>query len=73
MNTWMPIICNQVAANSLIWTGEHRSYGGLHSYNYGRGTVGHKYQFTNITGVNTQSVASFNNIIKVEIKSRKGT
>lgn len=71
--TLIPIICSQVAANSVIWTDEHRSYSCLSTFNYIHNTVCHKYEFVNsLTGVNTQAVESFNNIIKYEIKKRKG-
>lgn len=72
-NTLVPIICLQVAANSIIWTDELRSYACLSSFHYVHQTVCHKYSFINgETGVNTQGVESFNNIIKCEIKKRKG-
>jgi transposase-like protein len=71
--TLIPIICEQVAPNSIIWTDEHRSYSCLSSFNFTHDTVCHKYQFINSTnGVNTQAVESFNNVIKYEVKKRKG-
>jgi transposase-like protein len=71
--TMIPIICSQVAPNSIIWTDEHRSYSCLSSFNFIHNTVCHKYQFVNsLNGVNTQAVESFNNCIKYEIKNRKG-
>ncbi|KCZ78688.1 hypothetical protein H311_00279 [Anncaliia algerae PRA109] len=72
-STLIPIICSQVSANSIIWTDEHRSYSNLNRYNYIHETVCHKYEFiSHDNGVNTQAVESFNNIIKNEIKLRKG-
>ncbi|KCZ80795.1 hypothetical protein H312_01802 [Anncaliia algerae PRA339] len=71
--TLVPIICDQVASNSIIWTDEHKSYSKLRNYNFVHGTVCHKYQFIDKgTNVNTQAVESFNNLIKLEIKKRKG-
>lgn len=72
-NTLIPIIVSQVAANSTIWTDEHRSYGRLSQLGFNHGSVCHKYEFVNrITGVNTQAVESFHNSLKTEIKKRKG-
>lgn len=71
--TIIPIIMSQVAPNSIIWTDEHRSYQCLSRLSFVHGTVCHKYEFINSeSGVNTQAVESFNNLLKVEIKSRKG-
>ncbi|MGL5706893.1 MAG: transposase, partial [Aeromonas sp.] len=71
--TLVPIICSQVASNSIIWTDEHRSYSSLSCYDFTHNTVCHKYEFVNkFTFVNTQAVESFNNLIKCEIKMRKG-
>lgn len=71
--TIIPIICSQVASNSVIWTDEHKSYSQLCSLNYIHDTVCHKYTFiNNSNGVNTQAVESFNSLIKYEIKKRKG-
>lgn len=71
--TLLPIICRQVAANSVIYTDEHRSYTGLSSLNFEHSSVCHKYEFVNnVTGVNTQAVESFNSELKREIKKRKG-
>jgi transposase-like protein len=71
--TLIPIICEQVAPNSTIWTDEHSSYGGLRNYLFTHATVCHKYQFVNSeTGVNTQAIESFHNELKLEIKRRKG-
>ncbi|KCZ77887.1 hypothetical protein H311_01095, partial [Anncaliia algerae PRA109] len=72
-STLVPIICSQVAENSIIWTDEFKSYYNLSKYNFIHNTVCHKYQFINhSTGVNTQAVESFNNELKLEIKRRKG-
>jgi hypothetical protein len=62
----------QVAHNSIIWTDEHWSYSCLNNYDYTNETVCHKYQFVIGSGVNTQAVESLYNIIKYEIKNRKG-
>ncbi|KAG0420909.1 hypothetical protein DMUE_6324, partial [Dictyocoela muelleri] len=71
-DTIIPIIMNQVAPNSIIWTDEHRTYSCLKNYTYEHDTVCHKYQFINhISGTNTQGVESFNNELKLEIKRRK--
>ncbi|KAG0426515.1 hypothetical protein DMUE_5963, partial [Dictyocoela muelleri] len=72
-NTLIPIICNQVAANSIIWTDEHRSYQNLKNYGFEHSAVCHKYTFINYeNGVNTQTIESFHNEMKLEIKRRKG-
>ena len=71
--TILPIICQHVASNTSKWTDEHRSYSNLNKLEYLHNTVCHKYCFIDhITGVNTQAVKSFNNILKMEIKARKG-
>ncbi|KAG0419256.1 hypothetical protein EQH57_0551 [Dictyocoela roeselum] len=71
--TIVPILCSQVAANSIIWTDEHGAYANLKDLFEDHGTVIHKYQFINYdTGVNTQAVECFNNLIKREIKMRMG-
>ncbi|KAG0419991.1 hypothetical protein DMUE_6356, partial [Dictyocoela muelleri] len=71
--TLVPIICSQVAANSTIWTDEHRSYAKLNEFDYTHDTVCHKYTFINEdTGANTQAVECFNNLLKKDIKSRMG-
>lgn len=70
--TIIPIICSQVADNSVIWTDEHRTYTRLSSHGYIHDSVCHKYEFITANGTNTQAVESFNNCIKIEIKSRKG-
>ncbi|KCZ79761.1 hypothetical protein H312_02844, partial [Anncaliia algerae PRA339] len=71
-STIVPIICDQVAVNSIIWTDQHKSYSNLSKYNFTHRTICHKYNFVNEAGRNTQAVESFNNIIKQEIKSGKG-
>ncbi|KCZ78374.1 hypothetical protein H311_00594 [Anncaliia algerae PRA109] len=72
-STIVPIICNQVASNSIIWTDEHMAYYNLRSYNFIHQTICHKYEFVNSSnGVNTQAVESFNNCLKLEVKRRKG-
>jgi transposase-like protein len=69
----MPIICDRVNSNSIIHTDEHRSYLALGRLGYLHGTVCHKYNFVDrLPGVYTQAVESFNNMIKHEIKKRKG-
>ncbi|KCZ77900.1 hypothetical protein H311_01083 [Anncaliia algerae PRA109] len=71
--TLIPIICRQVASNSIIWTDEHRSYNSLHSFSYYHDSVCHKYMFVNHeNGVNTQAVESFHNEMKLQIKRKKG-
>lgn len=70
--TFVPIICKQVAANSVIWTDEHKPYKNLFKYIFFTDAVFHRYHFINpITEANTQGVKSFNNIIKQESKERK--
>lgn len=72
-STLIPIICRQVASNSIISTDEHRSYSTLGQYFSSHNTVCHKYEFVNsINGVHTQSIESFHNELKLEIKRRKG-
>lgn len=71
-STLIPIICRNVANNTIIWTDEHRSYSSLSNYTFLHETVCHKYEFITENGVNTQKVESFNNSIKLEIKKRKG-
>ncbi|KCZ78048.1 hypothetical protein H311_00932 [Anncaliia algerae PRA109] len=72
-STIIPIITRQVAANSKIWTDEHRSYRSLFELGFNHGSVCHKYEFINsLNGVNTQAVESFNNCIKLAIKNQKG-
>ncbi|MGL6008944.1 MAG: transposase [Culicoidibacterales bacterium] len=57
MTTLIPIICSQVAPNTIIHTDEHCSYSGLSAFNYTHKTVCHKYSFINReNGCNTQAV-----------------
>ncbi|KAG0441287.1 hypothetical protein DMUE_1160 [Dictyocoela muelleri] len=71
--TKVPIMCSQVASNTTIWTDEHRAYRNLKEFDYTHGTVCHKYEFRNLdTGINTQAVECFNNLLKKEIKWRMG-
>lgn len=71
--TILPIICQRVLSNSIIHTDEHKSYQCLTRNGYIHKTVCHKYMFVNeLNGVNTQAVESFNNVLKYEIKKRKG-
>ena len=70
-STIVPHIINQVAANTKIWTDEHGAYQSLNNRGFFHETVCHKYQFITNEGVNTQSVESFNNAMKYEIKLRK--
>lgn len=70
--TILPIITRNVANGSTIHTDEHRSYSQLGSIGYNHDTVCHKYEFVAANGVNTQAIESFNNIIKVAVKNRKG-
>ena len=54
-------------------TDEHKSYKTLEKLNFVHNGVCHKYNFVNpVNGVHTQSVESFNNSVKLEIKRRKG-
>ena len=67
------IIHNQVVEGSKIWTDEFPSYRRLRDEGFDWDAVCHKYCFVNsITGVNTQAVESFHNLIKGEIKKRRG-
>ena len=71
-NTIIPIIEKFVYAGSTIWTDEHRSYRSLRNM-FNHSTVRHKYEFVNATtGTNTQSVESFHNELKLQIKREKG-
>lgn len=72
IETILPLILEQVAIGSQIWTDEHKSYSGLNKHGYIHKTVCHKRQFVSDDGTNTQAVESFNNLIKKEIKSRMG-
>ena len=69
--TILPIICANVASNSIIHTDEHKSYSALNNMGSVHDTVCHKYTFINPeTGANTQAVESFNNSLKLDIKKR---
>jgi transposase-like protein len=69
----LAIIKEHVIDGSTVYTDEHRSYIGLAREGYVHGTVCHKYNFVErATGVHTQHVESFNNALKLEIKTRKG-
>ena len=71
--TIVPIIIRQVAALSIIYTDEHCSYKCLNQFDFIHFSVCHKYEFVNSTnGVHTQSIESFHNELKLEIKRRKG-
>ncbi|KAG0438117.1 hypothetical protein DMUE_3290 [Dictyocoela muelleri] len=71
--TIVPILCSQVAANSIIWSDEPGAYANLKDYFRDHNTVCHKYQIINYdTGVNTQAVECFYTLIKREIKMRIG-
>ncbi|KCZ80230.1 hypothetical protein H312_02380 [Anncaliia algerae PRA339] len=71
--TIIPIICNQVASGSKIWTDEHKSYSSLSKNGFIHESICHKYEFINSqTGVNTQAVESLNNAMKWLIKKKKG-
>ena len=70
--TILPIICANVASNSIIHTDEHKSYSALNNMGFVHDTVCHKYTFINPeTGDNTQAVESFNNSLKLDIKKEK--
>ena len=71
MATLVPIICSQVASGSTIHTDEHRSYSNLSSFGYVHERITQKYNSV-LNGVHTQHVESFNNVLKLEIKRRKG-
>lgn len=73
IQTILPIICERVFSNTIIHTDEHKSYQCLTRNGYIHKTVCHKYMFVDrINEVNTQAVESFNNVLKYEIKKRKG-
>lgn len=71
--TIVPIICDRVIENSIIHTDEHRSYTCLSDQGFTHNTICHKYNFVDqVNGTNTQCVESFNNQLKLAIKTRKG-
>ncbi|KCZ77497.1 hypothetical protein H311_01493 [Anncaliia algerae PRA109] len=73
VETIMPIICEQVVPGSNIWTYEHKSYSSLSQTGFLHKSICHKIEFIDKeNGVNTQSVESFHNQLKLEIKKRKG-
>lgn len=73
MSTILPIIIKHVSANSVIHTDEHGAYCKLKDYFLEHSTVCHKYEFVNSNdGTHTQSIESFHNELKLEIKRRKG-
>ncbi|KAG0439782.1 hypothetical protein DMUE_2191 [Dictyocoela muelleri] len=45
--TIVPILCSQVAANSIIWSDEYGAFANLKDYFRDHDTVCHKYQFIN--------------------------
>ncbi|KCZ75181.1 hypothetical protein H311_03845 [Anncaliia algerae PRA109] len=52
---------------------EHRRYLSLVNMGFQHDSVCHKYEFVDkVKGVHTQSVESFHNQLKLEIKKRKG-
>jgi transposase-like protein len=71
-STILPIICANVASNSIIHADKHKSYSSLSNIGFLHDTVCHKYTFINPeTGSSTQAVESFNNCIKLDIKKEK--
>lgn len=70
--TLISIILNQVARGSVIWIDETPCYASLSKHGYQHVTVCHKREFITSDGVDPQCVKSFNNILKPEIKTRKG-
>ena len=53
----LPIICANVASNSIIHTDEHKSYSALNNMGFVHDTVCYKYTFINPeTGDNTQDI-----------------
>lgn len=71
-STIIPIIKENVAPNTTIHTDESKSYISLQRHGYVHKTVCHKKSFVSADRAHTQHVESFNNCLKVEIKSRKG-
>ncbi|KAG0434252.1 hypothetical protein DMUE_5252 [Dictyocoela muelleri] len=71
-STLIPIITRVFDRQSIIWTDEHKSYSSLSSMGYTHSTVCHEREFMNhVSGVNTQSVEIFNNLIKVNKRQKK--
>lgn len=71
--TLIPLIIENVELGSIIHTDELKSYLSLRSEGFQHLTVCHKYRFVDgLTGAQTQAVESFNNLLKAEIKKRKG-
>ncbi|KAG0421694.1 hypothetical protein DMUE_6272, partial [Dictyocoela muelleri] len=72
--TIMPIILRVVRPGSIIYTDEWRAYNSIANHNeYQHEKITHKYHFVDpITGVHTQNVESFNNKLKLFIKSQRG-
>lgn len=69
----LPIICSQVYTGSTIHTDDARVYQALSRMGFVHQSVVHKYNFVDpFSGVHSQAVESFNNILKYEIKKRKG-
>lgn len=69
-NTILPIIRSKVRPGSIIVTDEWRSYNRLSLQGYMHQTVCHRYNFVDPeSGVHTQHVESWNNKLKLLIKS----
>ncbi|KAG0441041.1 hypothetical protein DMUE_1337, partial [Dictyocoela muelleri] len=73
-STLMPIIERVIRNNTTIHTDEWKSYNALSIHpEYIHRKITHKYHFVDpITGIHTQNVESFNNKLKLFIKSQKG-
>ena len=72
-DTIFPIIIKRVIAGSTSYANERKYYSGLNSIGYSHYSVCNKYSFVfSMSGIHTQSVGSFNNELKREIKKRKG-
>ena len=69
----LPIIYSVVRQCSTIYTDDYRSYISLGNFNnHEHKVVVNKYHFVDpATGVHTQNVESFNNIIKGKIKQMR--
>lgn len=72
--TLLPIIANVVREGSIIYTDEWAAYNNLAVNNeYEHFRITHKYNFVcPVTGIHTQHVESFNNKLKLFIKSQRG-